>query len=181
MELTVSEWLYKRYPDWPEGELTRLRAASVCTRSFSSFAREAHFDKYIRLGKGEEQSGARKRHTLQEDTFEAFNGALYLDQGKDAVVKFLDQIVFPKIAAGEFSAASDHKTFLQEYLQKKGPVEIQYQLLDEEGPAHDRSFAVAVTVDGKRLAKGVGHSKKAAEQDAAKHALADLKHQGPSD
>lgn len=177
MELTVSEYLYKRYPDWPEGELTRLRAASVCTRSFSMFSREAHFDKYIRLGKGEEQSGARKRHTLQEDTFEAFNGALYLDQGKDAVVKFLEQIMFPKIAAGEFSAASDHKTFLQEYLQKNGPVAIQYRLLDEEGPAHERKFAVAVTVDGQELARGEGRSKKAAEQDAAKRALTLLKAQ----
>ncbi|KRL61478.1 ribonuclease III [Latilactobacillus fuchuensis] len=175
MEITVSEYLFQKYPDWPEGKLTRLRAAIVCTKSFSSFSKEAHFDRYIRLGKGEEKNGARARATLLEDLFEAFNGALFLDQGRGAVVKFVEQLVFPKIEAGEFSDQTDYKTNLQEFLQQDGEIEIDYQLLAEVGPSHDRQFEVDVIVDHKVLGSGVGRNKKAAEQAAAKKALSQLK------
>jgi len=174
MELTVSDYLYKKYPDQPEGKLTRMRAAIVQTKSFSSFAKEAHFDQYIKLGKGEENAGARQRLTLLEDLFEAFNGALYLDQGRGAVIKFAEQIIFPKIDAGEFSTDTDHKTALQEYVQQSGEVSINYRLLGEEGPAHAREFHVDVEVDGKVLGHGQGTNKKAAEQAAAKAALTQL-------
>lgn len=175
MEITVSEYLYKKYPDWPEGKLTRLRAAIVCTKSFNSFAKEAHFDRYIRLGKGEEKNGARARATLLEDLFEAFNGALFLDQGRGAVVKFIEQVVFPKIEAGEFSDQTDYKTNLQEFLQQDGEVEIEYKLLAEVGPSHARQFEVDVMMGDRVLGSGVGRNKKAAEQAAAKVALAKLK------
>ena len=175
MEITVSEYLFQKYPDWPEGKLTRLRAAIVCTKSFSSFSKEAHFDRYIRLGKGEEKNGARARATLLEDLFEAFNGALFLDQGRGAVVKFVEQLVFPKIEAGEFSDQTDYKTNLQEFLQQDGEIEIDYQLLAEVGSSHDRQFEVDVIVDHKVLGSGVGRNKKAAEQAAAKKALSQLK------
>ena len=175
MEITVSEYLFQKYPDWPEGKLTRLRAAIVCTKSFSSFSKEAHFDRYIRLGKGEEKNGGRARATLLEDLFEAFNGALFLDQGRGAVVKFVEQLVFPKIEAGEFSDQTDYKTNLQEFLQQDGEIEIDYQLLAEVGPSHDRQFEVDVIVDHKVLGSGVGRNKKAAEQAAAKKALSQLK------
>lgn len=175
MEITVSEYLYKKYPDWPEGKLTRLRAAIVCTESFSSFAKEAHFDRYIRLGKGEEKNGARARATLLEDLFEAFNGALFLDQGRGAVVKFIEQVVFPKIEAGEFSDQTDYKTNLQEFLQQDGEVEIEYKLLAEVGPSHARQFEVDVMMGDRVLGSGVGRNKKAAEQAAAKVALSKLK------
>ncbi|CAM2781253.1 ribonuclease III family protein [Latilactobacillus sakei] len=175
MEITVSEYLYKKYPDWPEGKLTRLRAAIVCTKSFSSFSKEAHFDRYIRLGKGEEKNGARARATLLEDLFEAFNGALFLDQGRGAVVDFVSQVIFPKIEAGEFSDQTDYKTNLQEFLQQDGEIEIDYQLLAEVGPSHDRQFEVDVLVGDRVLGSGVGRNKKAAEQAAAKKALEQLK------
>lgn len=171
LELTVSDYLYRHYPELPEGKLTRMRAAIVQTRSFSAFSKEAHFDQYIRLGKGEENAGARKRKTLLEDLFEAFNGALYLDQGRESVIEFCEKMIFPKIAAGQFDANRDHKTALQEYLQKDGEVEIAYHLLSESGPAHARQFEVDVTAAGTVLGTGVGKNKKAAEQAAALAAL----------
>lgn len=175
LELTVSDYLYRKFPDKPEGDLTRIRAAAVQTAAFSAFSKEAHFDRYIKLGKGEEKTGARQRLTLLEDLFEAFNGALYLDQGREANIKFAKQIIFPKIDAGEFSADQDHKTALQETLQQNGDVAIVYHLLDEKGPAHERQFHVDVEVEGRVLGTGFGKNKKAAEQAAAKAALARLK------
>lgn len=175
MELTVSEFLYNKYPDWPEGKLTRLRAAIVCTASFSSFAHEAHFDQFVRLGKGEEKSGARNRDTLLEDLFEAFNGALFLDQGRGAVIEFAKKMIFPKINAGQFSDQTDFKTNLQEYLQQAGEVEISYELLKAEGPSHNRRFEVNVIVNGQVIGHGIGHNKKTAEQAAAKEALETFK------
>ncbi len=86
LELTVSDYLYRKFPDKPEGDLTRIRAAAVQTAAFSAFSKEAHFDRYIKLGKGEEKAGARQRLTLLEDLFEAFNGALYLDQGRKLIL-----------------------------------------------------------------------------------------------
>lgn len=175
LELTVSDYLYKKYPNLSEGKLTRLRAEIVQTRSFSSFSKEAHFDKYIKLGNGEERAGARKRATLLEDLFEAFNGALYLDQGKEAVINFLSQIVFPKIDEGNFSIFMDYKTHLQEYLQRNGTVNISYNLLSENVKNNKRYFKVSVSVDGKLLATGNGKNKKFAEQEAAKKALENIK------
>lgn len=177
LELTVSDYLYRQYPDLPEGKLTRMRAAIVQTKSFSAFSKEAHFDQYIRLGKGEENAGARKRKTLLEDLFEAFNGALYLDQGREAVIDFVSKVIFPKIAAGQFDANMDHKTALQEFLQQDGEVNIEYQLISETGPAHARQFAVDVEAEGKVLGSGVGKNKKAAEQAAAQAALEQLENQ----
>ncbi|KRN22277.1 ribonuclease III [Lacticaseibacillus camelliae] len=175
LELTVSDYLYRKFPDRPEGDLTRMRSAAVRTRAFSGFSKEAHFDRYIKLGKGEERAGARTRLTLLEDLFEAFNGALYLDQGREANIKFAKQIIFPKIDAGEFSADMDHKTALQEYVQQDGEVDIEYHLLAETGPAHARQFQVDVAVDGTVLGSGIGKNKKAAEQAAADDALTKLR------
>lgn len=174
LELTVSEHLFKQFPDLPEGKLTRMRASIVCTKGFSGFSREAHFDRYVRLGKGEEMMGARDRDTLLEDLFEAFNGALYLDQGKAAVVQFIQQIIFPKIDVGQFNQFTDYKTALQEALQVNGDVDIEYTTLSEDGPAHQRVFHVNVSADGKVLGVGQGQSKKRAEQAAAEIALTEL-------
>lgn len=174
MQLVVSNYIYRRYPQMPQGRLTRLRAAMVNENSFASFARECHFDQYIRLGKGEEKAQARQRDSLLCDIFESFIGALYLDQGLDAVVKFVTQVVFPKLDEGRFDEFFDHKTELQELVQKNGAVDIEYQLLDEEGPDNDLAFRVAVLVNQKKLGEGTGHSKKHAEQNAARHALDNL-------
>lgn len=177
MQLVVSEYIYRRFPELPQGRLTRLRAAMVNEESFASFSRECHFDHYIRLGKGEEKAHARKRDSLLGDIFESFIGALYLDQGMEPVVAFADQVIFPKLDEGRFDEFFDHKTELQEIVQKDGPVTIDYDLLQENGPDNDRAFKVAVRVEGKQLGIGEGHSKKHAEQRAAKQALAKLKAQ----
>ena len=171
MQLCVSEYLFKRYPLMPEGKLSRLRAAMVREESFSKFAVECHFDEYIRLGKGEEKADARKRSSLLCDIFEAFIGALYLDQGKQAVVGFISKIVFPKLDMGWFDHFFDHKTELQEYLQKDGECVIEYKLLDQEGPDNERKYRMSVYANGEKLGEGTGYSKKAGEQAAAAQAL----------
>ncbi|MEJ6400587.1 ribonuclease III [Nicoliella lavandulae] len=174
-ELVVSEYIFKRYPELPQGQLTRLRAAMVNEQSFSSFARECHFDKYIRLGHGEEKANARNRDSLLCDIFESFIGAVYLDQGIQPVIRFCKKVIFPKLDEGWFDEFFDHKTELQEKAQVNGPVDIEYHLLDENGPENRRRFKISVTIDGKEYGVGTGHSKKNAEQGAAKQALQHFK------
>lgn len=175
MQLCVSEYLFKRYPNLPEGKLSRLRAAMVCEDSFSKFAKECHFDEYIRLGKGEEKANARNRPSLLCDIFEAFIGALYLDQGKETVVRFISKVIFPKLDMGWFDHFLDHKTELQELLQQDGDCEIEYQVLAAKGPDNAKQYYVAVLANQKELGRGMGHTKKAAEQAAANQALKELR------
>nr|WP_035422285.1 ribonuclease III [Fructilactobacillus florum] len=170
-QLVVSDYIFERYPEMPQGRLTRLRAAMVNRHSFSRFARECNFEKYIRLGKGEEKAGARNRDSLLCDIFESFIGAVYLDQGLATVQHFCQLVIFPKLDEGWFDEFFDHKTELQEAIQINGPVAIDYQLLDEDGPDNDRQFKVVVVINQESLGTGEGHSKKAAEQAAAKAAL----------
>ncbi|AVK60307.1 ribonuclease III [Lactobacillus sp. CBA3605] len=174
LELTVSEYLYKRYKDMPQGKLTRLRAAMVCEDSFASFARECGFPQYIRLGKGEQKAKAWERDSLLCDIFESFVGALYLDQGRDPILKFAHQVIFPKLDEGRFDGVFDYKTTLQEYLQQAGDVQIDYELVEQNGPANDRSYEIAVLADGKKIGMGTGYSKKEAEQSAARQAYTQL-------
>lgn len=169
LEFTVSDYLYRHFQHLNEGELTRLRSNIVRTEGFSKVALDCGFKEEINLGVGEEKAGGRKRKALLEDVFEAFNGALFLDQGIEAVEKFLRQTVYPLIAAGYFTPSRDFKTDLQELLQQNGSVTIEYRVLNEsQQPPH---FEVEVLVDGKKLASGEGRNKKKAEQDAASHAL----------
>lgn len=177
LQLFVSEYIYKRYPQLPQGKLTRLRAAMVCEDSFSKFAKECHFDQYIRLGHGEEMAGARQRSGLLCDIFESFIGALYLDQGRDAVEKFIHRVIFPKLDMGWFDHAVDAKTSLQEFLQRDGDVDIEYHLLAESGSENAPVFKVNVSADGKVIGTGSGSSKKHAEMAAAKEALTALRKQ----
>lgn len=174
LELTVTKYLFAEYPNLPEGKLTRLRAAIVCEASLSQFAKECGFDEYILLGRGEERMNGRKRPSLLCDLFEAFIGALYLDKGLDGVVHFLNQTVFPRIKSGAFSHVMDHKTILQEFLQRDGEVRIDYVLKEEAGPAHEKEFLVEVHAEGQILGQGNGKSKKTAEQVAAANALENL-------
>lgn len=151
--------------------MTRLRAAIVREESLAEFAKECQFDRYIRLGKGEEMSGARNRPSLLCDLFEAFLGAVYMDQGLDTVKHFLDIVMFPKVKAGAFEKERDNKTRLQELVQRSGKVSIEYRLEKEEGPAHNRTFHQAVYINHHKIAEGVGRSKKDAEQIAAARAI----------
>lgn len=170
-QLVVSDYIFIRHPEMPQGRLTRLRAAMVNRHSFSRFARECQFNEFIRLGKGEEKAGARNRDSLLCDIFESFIGAVYLDQGIETVKHFCNMVIFPKLDQGWFDEFFDHKTELQEAIQINGPVKIEYKLLDENGPDNDRQFKVAVYVDDQELGVGEGQSKKNAEQVAAKGAL----------
>lgn len=175
LELTVSQFLFQKYPTMSEGELTKLRAAVVCEPSLFSFAEELLFGELVLLGKGEELTGGRTRPALLADAFEAFIGALYLDQGLEVVFSFLDQFVFPKIDAGAFSHVMDYKSQLQEFVQKDGIGTIVYEVLQEKGPAHDREFQCKVALNDVELGIGEGRSKKEAEQHAAHMALQNLK------
>ena len=174
LELTVSDYLYHKYPKQPEGQLTRKRASIVRAESLAKLAKEYHLHEFVRLGKGEEQMNGRNRPSLLCDVFEAFIGSIFVDQGMDTVLDVLKQILFPKIDSGAFSHGMDHKTALQELLQQNGVVTIQYKVVDKRGPDHQREFVVEVFVEGDSYGRGVGRSKKAAEQDAAKHALESL-------
>lgn len=171
LELAVSQFLYRNYPKKSEGELTKLRAAIVCESSLFQLAKELKFDQVILLGKGEEITGGRHRPSLLADAFEAFVGALYLDQGFDKVVEFLDVYVFPKIKKGAFSHMMDYKSQLQEIVQSKNLGTIDYKIVSEKGPAHNRHFVSAAYIDGKKVGQGSGKSKKEAEQEAAQQAI----------
>lgn len=175
LELTVSQFLYKKYPMMSEGELTKLRAAVVCEPSLVSFANELLFGQLVLLGKGEEMTGGRERPALLADVFEAFIGALYLDQGIESVIQFLDRIVFPKINSGAFSHVMDFKSQLQELVQRDGVGQIEYKILLEKGPAHNREFVSVAILRGEELGSGMGRSKKEAEQHAAQMALEKLR------
>lgn len=171
LELIVSNYLFRKYPNMPEGKLTKLRSSIVREDSLAMFAKECGFDQYIRLGKGEENSNARQRPSLLCDLFEAFIGALYMDQGLESVVSFLNIVMFPKVEQGIFSYTLDNKTYLQEQLQKNGAVNIEYRLVKEEGPAHDKEFFVEVYANGNLIGQGSGRNKKTAEQEAARQAI----------
>jgi ribonuclease-3 len=175
LELTVSKFLFKKYPMMSEGELTKLRAAIVCEPSLVTLANDLSFSKLILLGKGEELTGGRERPALLADVFEAFIGALYLDKGIEIVTDFLEKVVFPKINAGAFSHVMDYKSQLQELIQRDATGMIEYSVLQEKGPAHSKEFVSKVSLNGEELGIGTGKSKKEAEQHAAQMGLAVLK------
>ena len=175
LELTVSQYLFEQFPQMSEGELTKLRAAIVCEPSLVMFAHALSFGELVLLGKGEELTGGRTRPSLLADAFEAFIGALYLDQGMEAVVQFLGKTMFPKIREGAFSHVMDYKSQLQELVQRDGSGVLEYKILQEKGPAHNKEFVSRVSLNGEELGVGVGRSKKEAEQRAAQMALAKLK------
>lgn len=175
LELTVSHYLFERFPMMSEGEMTKLRAAIVCEPSLVIFANELNFGDLILLGKGEEQTGGRMRPALLADVFEAFIGALYLDQGVEPVRTILEKVVFPKVNTGAFSHVMDFKSQLQEFIQRNHSGALSYEILKEKGPAHNREFISRVLLGEKELGTGSGRSKKEAEQHAAQKALEFLK------
>jgi ribonuclease III len=175
LELTISQYLFKKFPNMSEGELTKLRASIVCEPSLVKFANTLSFGELVLLGRGEELTGGRTRPALLADVFEAFIGALYLDQGMEAVIQFLEKTIFPKINEGAFSHVMDYKSQLQELVQRDGIGVIEYKILQEKGPAHNKEFVSRVSLNGEELGIGVGRSKKEAEQQAAQMALEKLK------
>jgi ribonuclease-3 len=171
MQQSTAVYLFKRFPNWDEGRLTELRISMVQTRAFAALSRELHLDRYVQLGRGEELSGARNRDSLLEDLWEAFIGALFLDQGQETVMQFLEDIMFVKIDEGFYDQFIDYKSKLQEYLQRDGSVKITYTKLDEQAVSNNEQiFTVQVAVDNEPLATGTGKSTKDAEKMAARKA-----------
>lgn len=174
LELAVSDYLFLNYPEMAEGEMTRFRAQIVCEESLYHFAETLDLGTYVLLGKGEERTGGRKRQALLADIFEAFLGALYLDQGMDVCQEFLNQHVFPHIKTDAFSYEMDYKTALQEIVQSEKDNTLTYHIIKTEGPSHERKFSAEVVVNEHREV-GQGKSKKEAEQHAAAQMIRLLK------
>lgn len=172
LSFVVSEFLFKTYPHFPEGTLTNLRSRLVNTKTLAQVAKELDFGALLRLSKGEEESKGRQNQSLLADSFEAFIGALYLDQGIQKVSDFLTEILLLK--AQQFvqeKSFKDAKSLLQEYVQSKKQNSPIYKVLSEKGPAHAKVFTVGVYVQNKLIAKGEGNSKQEAEKEAAQEAL----------
>lgn len=173
LDLIISEYLFKKYPQMPEGDLSKLRASIVCEGSLAKIAQKINLGQYISLGKGEEMTGGRKRASILADAFEAVTGSLFLDGGFDEARAFIHQTLVKEVEQTECieTLYTDYKTLLQECIQKVSMLPIHYEVVGEEGPDHDKYFHVAVYHEEKCLGRGMGRSKKEAEQDAAQKAL----------
>lgn len=164
LELISSQFFFKQYPDWKEGQLTRVRSSMVCEPALAYCAREIELQKYIRLGKGEEITGGRNRDSIISDVMEAVLGAIYLDGGISYAETFVYTFILSDLENKQLFY--DSKSILQERVQKEGK-ELSYQLVSETGPDHDKVFVIEALIDGEVVGSGTGRSKKSAEQQAA--------------
>lgn len=171
LQLYVSEFLFKRFPDVPEGTLTTLRSKLVREESLARFSRELGLGDMLFLGVGEEKNGGRQRDSVLANIFESFIGALYLDCGSSEVIKILESTLYSHVNDLNYDDITDYKTTLQELIQADQRRTVTYSLLDSTGPANAPEFTVAVMMDDMCLGTGKGTSKKKAEQQAAKDAL----------
>ena len=176
LEFITSKYLYKTYTNLKEGEMTKVRASVVCEKSLYKVAKKHDFSDFLYLGKSETQTGGKNRPAILADSVEAIIAAIYIDGGIDVAEKFIienlkDSIEFETKHVGD----KDYKTVLQEKLQEHGDVKIEYEIIKETGPDHDKKFEAEVKKNGEILAKGEGKSKKEAEMKAAKKALENLK------
>ena len=169
LELVASDYLYKN-KQISEGEMTKLRASYVCENALYEYSKDLGLSNYIKVGHGEEKGGGRFKKVILADIFEALMGAIYLDLGFNKVKKVLLNIIVPYIEDPNVSFLSDYKSILQEYVQttKKS---LEYSLINEEGPSHDKKFTTVVKIDNIVFGQGTAHSKKASEQEAAKSAI----------
>lgn len=173
LSLIVSEYLYDRFKNSPEGDLTKIRASVVCSASLSKLAEKIELGKFLLLGKGEEENG-RTNPKILENAFESLLAAIYLDSGhsKNVVENFLMPIIIPRIDdAALDEMAFDHKTRLQQFVQAAGKERLQYAVVSESGPDHLKTFEVEVRLNSNIVGRGVGRTKREAEQNAAKEAL----------
>ena len=174
--MLTSRYIYNNYPDFPEGKMSRMRANIVCEATLFKIAEKLSIGECARLGKGEELTGGRHRASILADMVEAILAAIYLDGG----IEKAQEVIFDAYghiieAAAKGKLNSDYKTALQEELQKAGSVNIEYCLVKEEGPAHNKLFTMAVALNGKILGTGEGKTKQEAQQMAAKNALEVIK------
>lgn len=173
IEFFISEYLYKKYKDMPEGDLTKIRASMVCEQSLAKCAKTLDLGNYLLMGKGEEATGGRSRPSVTSDAFEALTAAVYLDCGPEKARVFINDNLIKNLEDEELFF--DAKTTLQEIVQKNTGTNPEYELVGERGPSHDKIFEVCVYINGKKAGSGEGHSKKAAEQEAARAAMKGLR------
>ena len=164
LELISSEQIFRNHPDQPEGDLTRIRASYVCEPTLALCAREICLGDYLQLGRGEDRTGGRERDSILSDAMEATIGAVYMDGGFESAQRYVEEFILKDIE--KKSLFYDSKTYLQEIVQRDLK-KLEYVLLKEEGPDHNKSFEVGVLIDGKQLTTAVGRTKKKAEQAAA--------------
>ena len=173
LEIVSSEFLYLNYPKLPEGDLTKMRASLVCEPTLAFCTRQLNLGDYLLLGKGEDMTGGRKRKSILSDALEAGIGAIYLDGGFASAKEFILKFILTDIEHKQLFY--DSKTILQEVVQASYKEELCYRLVGEEGPDHDKHFMVEAWIGEMLIGKGEGHTKKAAEQEAAYQALLKLK------
>ena len=173
--MVVADHLYRSFPNRPEGELTRMRADMVCERALAKVANQIGLGGHILLGKGEELGGGRSRESILADAVESIIAACYLDGGMEAAKLFIDRFVLSDVPVTKLHN-TDYKTALQELVQQKKNQIIQYTLVGESGPDHDKQFRVELSLNGEVVGHGTGTSKKRAEQEAAKVAFEALSH-----
>ena len=171
LSIIVSDYIFENYTKLPEGELTKLRASLVCEKSLCGFANEIELGSFLRLGHGEELMGGRERPSILADAFEAMLAAVYLDGGIEPATKIVLGFVKRALEHVENAPFRDYKTLLQEIIQKNPEERLTYVLVAESGPDHDKRFEVNVMLNSNVIGHGIGKSKKAAEQLAAKEAL----------
>lgn len=168
LELIVSDYLYRKFADRAEGELTSFRSALVRTDSLAESAKKLKIGEYLRLSRGEEESGGREKDYLLANAFEAILGAIYLDKGYEKARDFVYRTLIPKLAEiVEYRLDIDNKTKIQELAQSEYKTTPTYEVIDERGPDHDKTFTVVVKIDDKIIGKGTGSSKQKAEEKAA--------------
>ncbi len=174
LEIISSDFLYHNYPDVPEGQLTKLRASIVCEPTLALCTKALDLGDYLYLGRGENQTGGRNRKSILSDALEAVIGAIYLDGGFANAKEFVLKFILTDIEHKQLFY--DSKTILQEVVQGEHE-QLDYRLVGESGPDHDKSFSVEVWIGEQKISEGSGHTKKAAEQEAAYHALIKLREQ----
>lgn len=173
--MVVADYLYRSCPTLPEGDLTRLRASLVCEGNLVLVAKDLELGSYLKLGKGEELGGGRTRPSIQADAVEAVLAAVYLDGGIAAARRLIQHFILDNIARVH-EVTKDHKTALQEIVQRKSSQVLTYELVGERGPDHAKTFCMDVRLNGTVIGSGEGRSKKEAEQAAAKAAIQYLEH-----
>lgn len=170
--MVTADYLYRTHPDLPEGDLTRTRAALVCEESLVEVAHAWNLGAYLKLGRGENAGGGRSRPSIQADAVEAVLAAVYLDGGIGSARKIIQKYILD--AEAERGKNRDYKTALQELVQRESGQVLQYHLVGSSGPDHAKVFTVEVTLNGKTVGRGEGHSKKEAEQNSARAAIGAL-------
>ena len=171
--MLVAEYLFRTFPDRPEGELTRMRADMVCEKTLAAVANSIHLGDHLLLGHGEEQGGGRSRNSILADAMESVIAACFLDGGMEAALRFIKRFILVEVPVTKLHNA-DYKTQLQELVQQKRNQVLSYTLAGETGPDHDKQFEVEVSLKGNVVGRGKGSSKKRAEQDAARAAIENL-------